>query len=221
VAAALLLTFLLAPLTGCQTGKVVKQREYWDRLLRIDFSGLKPAERLESVRVNMAVPRTWEQMPLQKTALYSHQQWRSPSRLTGVGIAHVRLPLPLGQQMVIWLAKQEYTKRAHDGRLIAEWTDDAGRGWFEAENNKYHVRGYVTVEGFNAWFVYFGHKTGTAPDPAEISLAARCVETIVPDSVKLPPPVTATQFAQPPEAPEGDAPPETPPASRTPTASAS
>ena len=196
--AGLLLLGLLVPLGGgCQAKTKVRERRMMETILSIDFTGLKPAETIEPLHVSVSAPKTWEAMPLVKTPLYSHQQWRSPSRLTGMGIVHARLPLPLGRKMVIWLAKKEYTKRANDGRVIAEWDDDVGRTWFEAENNKYHVRGYVQVEGFAVWFVYYGHKTATAPDPAEISLAARSVETIVPDTFKLPFPVKVPEVATP------------------------
>ena len=194
--AALLLAGLLVPLAGCQTTTKVRERRMIETILNMDFTGLKPPEKIEPLRVSISPPKTWETMPLVKTPVYAHQQWRSPSRLTGVGVAYARLPLPLSRGMVLWLARKEYTKRANDGRVIDQWDDDTGRTWFEGENKKYHVRGYVRVEGFGVWFVYYGHKTGTAPDPAEISLAARCVDTILPDSVKLPFPLRAAEVAE-------------------------
>ena len=166
---------------GCQSAKPVSDRRLIAHRALIDFSGLKPVEYLDGVKVSLGAPRQWEQRPLVSTGLYTHQQWRSPSGNTGVGVAYVRLPLPLGEGMLLWFAKREYTKRANDGRVIGQWRDELGRPWFEAENDKYHVRGFATARGFSAWFVYFGHRTGTPPDPAEISLAARCAETIVPE----------------------------------------
>jgi hypothetical protein len=91
------------------------------------------------------------------------------------------MPWPLGDKAIVWLAKREYTNKANDGRVIREWTDDLGRSWFEAENNKYHVQGYVLTRGFNAWIVYFGYKTGFPPDLPELSIAARAAETFIPD----------------------------------------
>ena len=172
---------LLAFAGGCQTAAPVTNRRLIEHQAMIDFSGLKPPEEVEAVKVSCSVPRQWEVMPLKKTALYSHQQWRSPSTHTGVGVVFVRLPLPLSEHTLLWIAKREYTKASDDGKLIGQWTDELGREWFEAQNNKYHVRGYAMVRGFNAWLVYFGSKTGYPPDLAELGLAARAVETFYPD----------------------------------------
>jgi hypothetical protein len=119
-------------------------------------------------------------MPLQSNALFTHQQWRSPSTHTGVGVVLAHLPLPLSAKMVVWFAKQQYSSEQHDGKVIDEWVDSLGRSWFEAENEKYHLRGYVVVKGFEAWVVYFGYRVHYAPDIAEISLSARSAETAVP-----------------------------------------
>ena len=73
------------------------------------------------------------------------------------------------------------SRRDEQDSADIEWIDDVGRSWFEAENNKYHVQGYVLTRGFNAWIVYFGYKTGYPPDLAELSIAARAAETFVPD----------------------------------------
>ena len=58
-----------------------------------------------------------------------------------------------------------------------------GREWFEAQNNKYHVRDYAVVRGFNAWVVYFGSKPITARR-RRVALAARAVEAFLPDPRK-------------------------------------
>jgi len=176
-AAALLVIPLLA---GCQQTTQVPRQKLIDHIAMIDFTGLKPIEAIDSVKVQAAVPRQWEQLTAQSNALYTHQQWRSPSARTGFGVAHIKLPLPLGTRMIMWLAKREYTKKANDGRIISEWTDDLGRPWFEAENDKYRVRGFVVVNGFHAWVIYFGHKSQLQPDPAELSLAARAATSVVP-----------------------------------------
>ncbi len=181
-AAACAAALIVIPLlVGCQQTQQVPRQKLIDHIAMIDFTGLKPLETVESVKVQAALPRQWEQLDPTSNALYTHQQWRSPSARTGVGVAHVRLPLPLSTRMLLWLAKREYTKKANDGRIISEWTDDLGRPWFEAENDTYRVRGYVIVSGFQAWVIYFGHKSKEPPDPAELSLAARAATSVVPN----------------------------------------
>lgn len=181
VATSAIALLLLLTGTGCQQSGTVSQQRLIEHQALIDFSGLKPVDEIENVRVRAAVPRNWEVMPATGNALYTHQQWKSPTTKTGVGVAHIRMPLPINMGMLMWLAKREYTKKSNDGKILDEWTDDLGRPWFEAENDKYRVRGYVVVDGFQAWVIYFGHKVKMPPDPAELSLAARCAETIVPN----------------------------------------
>lgn len=176
--------------TGCQVKKPEVNRRLIQHQAMVDFSGLKSVETLEEVRVTAAAPRQWTAAPLHKTGMYAHQQWKSPTGRTGVGVAFIRLPLPLNEKAVLWFAKREYTKRSDDGQLLNEWVDDLGRHWFEAENDKYHVRGYAITRGWSAWIVYFGHKINYPPDPAEISLAARACDTIVPQL--NPPPALST-----------------------------
>ena len=173
---------LLACAGGCQTATRATNRRLIEHQALIDFSGLRPAEDLEAVKVSCSVPRQWEALALKKTGLYAHQQWKSPSGHTGIGVVYVRLPIPLSEKTLLWLAKREYTKSSEDGKVIGQWTDDLGREWFEAQNSKYHVRGYALVRGFHAWMVYFGSKTGYPPNVAELGLAARAVETFIPDA---------------------------------------
>lgn len=185
---------------GCQTASPVTNRRLIEHQALIDFSGLKPAETVDAVQATCAIPHNWTALELKKGALYSHQQWKSPSTTSGAGIVHVRLPLPLTEKSILWLAKREYTKKSADGREIRQWTDEVGRAWFEAENKHYHVQGYVLARGFNAWLVYFGYKTGYPPDLAELSIAARFAETVVPSSDKKPRPAKLASGTIPPAA---------------------
>ena len=157
---------------GCQQTSQVTHRRIIEHQAMIDFSGLGSPELIENVNVHAAVPRNWDRLESAANPLYTHQQWRSPSTKTGVGVAHLRLPIPISTGMLLWIAKREYTKRGNDGKILAEWTDELGRPWFDAENNKYRVRGYAMVNGFEAWVIYFGYKSKFPPDPVELSLAA-------------------------------------------------
>lgn len=174
------LLILVSYVGGCQSADQVSGRRLIEHQAFIDFSGLKKDEVVSSVKTTIAAPRQWEDMPLQANPLFTHQQWRSPSTHTGVGVVLAHLPLPLNAKMVVWFAKQQYARDQRDGKVLGEWVDPLGRSWFEAENEKYHLRGFVVVKGFEAWVVYFGYRTHYPPDVAEISLAARSAETAVP-----------------------------------------
>lgn len=186
---------LFGLLAGCQSGPNFSSRRLIEHQALIDFSGLDSAKQFEDLEIAIAAPRRWEALPPKQNPLYIHQQWRSPSGHTGVGVLCAHLPLPLSTSTVVWLAKQEYAKKGKDGNLLGEWTDSLGRSWFEAEDGKYHVRGYVVTRGFRAWIVYFGYRTKYPPDLAEISIAARSAETVVPGAT-APPPTTQPSIAR-------------------------
>src|SRR5439155_10032897 len=101
---------------GCQNAPMLTSS-----LLRhqafIDFSGLKDAQKVDVVKVTAAPPETWDELLPKRTALYTHQQWRSPTRITGVGVAYVRLPIPLPVSTLVWFAKREYSKQKDEGRV--------------------------------------------------------------------------------------------------------
>jgi hypothetical protein len=174
-----------ALLAGCQMAQPLAARRLIQHQSMIDFSGLKPVQSVPAVRCSLSIPDHWTTLPVQEHALYTHQQWKSPSGITGIGVAYLRLPIPLSAKTIVWFAKQEYAKRGPDGKILSEWTDKFNRWWFEAENIRYHVRGYVIVNGREAWIAYSGYKRKYSLEPGELSLAARCMETILPKGVAL------------------------------------
>jgi hypothetical protein len=172
---------LAGTIVGCQMTPGASTEQFIVHRSLLDFAGLKPVEALSHLKVAFAPPANWDRLRVQKNLLYTHQQWRSPSHSTGVGVAYVRLPLPVSATTLVWFAKQEYSKQQSGGRLLSEWTDNLGRCWFEAENQKYHVRGYALCRGRDAWLVYCGYKVKAEPEPAELGLAARALDAVVPD----------------------------------------
>jgi hypothetical protein len=171
---------LLLVSTGCQFQQTVPTVRLIQHQALIEMSGLKDTEVVEQVKVHIAAPQKWETLQPKVTAMYTDMQWRSPSKMTGVGVAYVRMPLPFPASALVWLAKKEYAKKSSDGEVLGTWTDDLGRPWFEAQNSKYHIRGYAVTKGFEAWIIYCGYKREQPPSAAELGVAARALETIVP-----------------------------------------
>ena len=172
----------LSSVTGCQMAQTVSTARLIQHQAMIDPAGLNETAVVEPVKVHIAAPQRWEQLEPRKHSMYTETQWRSPSKMTGVGIAYVRLPLPIPAKTITWLAQKEYAKRADDGKVLGTWEDALGRPWFEAENSKYHIRGYIISKGFEAWILYCGYKTEQPPSASELGVAARSLETIVPTS---------------------------------------
>lgn len=170
----------LSALSGCQMSQTVSTARLIQHQAMIDPTGLAETAVVEPVKVHIAAPQRWEQLEPKRYALYTEMQWRSPSKMTGVGVAYVRLPLPIPARSIAWLAQKEYAKKAADGKILGTWDDSLGRPWFEAENSRYHVRGYIVSKGFDAWIIYCGYKTEQPPSASELGVAARALETIVP-----------------------------------------
>ena len=167
-------------LVGCQSSPVSTTRLIANQS-HLDFDGLQSTRVLDEVRATGAAPRSWTQPPLETNAIYTHEQWRSPTGNTGVGVVFVHLPLPLAPTALLWLAEQHFASMpGRSGRVLGTWTDLLGRSWFTAENPRLHVCGYVITEGPCAWIVYYGYKTNGELHPAEMSVAARSIESIVP-----------------------------------------
>src|SRR5689334_22553256 len=79
---------------GCQNAPLMTSQLIRNQAL-IDFSGLKVAQFVDSVKITAAPPQTWDEVAAKKTPLYTHQQWRSQTHITGLGVAYVKLPIPL------------------------------------------------------------------------------------------------------------------------------
>lgn len=176
----LLVCCCLPAVVGCQLNQTVSAPRLIQHQAMVDPTGLKDAQTIDSVKVHISSPQKWDALKPKSSALYTHQQWRSPSRQTGVGVAYGRLPIPLPAKAIVWLAQSEYTKRDATARLLSSWEDSLGRPWFEAENSKYHIRGYIVTRGFDAWVIYCGYKREQPPSSYELSIAFRALETIVP-----------------------------------------
>jgi hypothetical protein len=173
---------LLMGAAGCSVSSPVATDQLIEHQATVDFHGLESTQQLPAVSVLGAAPRNWTPIAPDSNPFFTHQQWHSPTKNTGVGIVFLHLPLPISESAVLWLAEQHFKSMGEKGRLLGEWTDSLHRSWFEAENSKYRARGYVIMQGANAWIVYLGYKTENGSDTAEINLAARSVETIVPMS---------------------------------------
>jgi hypothetical protein len=174
---------VFAFVSGCQltapTSKALLT-EYRDK---VDESGLALSTAVDPLKINAAFPAGWQALPLQKNALYTHQQWRSPSKRTGVGVTYVRMPLPLSTKTLVWFAMNEAGKKTNNGKIIRQWRDELGREWFEAENDRYHMTGYVMTRGFDAWINYCGYRMQEPMEPMEIQLGNRSLDTVLPLSV--------------------------------------
>jgi len=172
--------FALLLCVGCQSGSISRSKLAASQL-QVKFDGLESTRVLTSVCASGATPRQWTKRPTEKGAIYTHEQWRSPTGVTSVGVVYVHLPLPIGPAAILWLAEQHFAAMPGEtGHVLAAWTDALGRSWFTAQNPKCSICGYIMTEGASAWIVYYGYKLDRGLQPGELSVAARSVTTIIP-----------------------------------------
>jgi len=176
----LVLTVGLFVVAGCQMAPVASNMALVEHRQQVDSSGLVAPEAVEPLKASIAPPAAWQALKIQKTLLYTHQQWRSPSKRTAVGITYIRLPFPVGTSTVAFFAKKEAAKRSITGKLTRNWTDSLGREWFEGETDKYHITGYVLVRGLDAWINYCGYRVKEEKMAGEIELSQRALDTVLP-----------------------------------------
>jgi hypothetical protein len=185
-AAVLLLSLLFAgTLTACQATSPVTARAMVRQRSMLDLSGLNPVETVEQVKASIAVPRQWTEDKAKSGLFYVHQQWRSPSGATTVGVVYLRLPIPLSADTIADMAKKKYTKKGEGGEILAQWIDRFGRHWFEGQNDKYHGRGFVMVDGTTAWAAYVGYERRRPLEPLDLALGERALESVLPRGVLL------------------------------------
>lgn len=175
---------MLAVLTGCAAVPSVSPPRLIASQAMLDFHGLSAVTLYPSLKLDAAVPLSWQQLKPEQMGPLAHRQWRSPTRSTGLGLAYIKLPWPVSPRFLIWVAKMQYAKRTtRDGKpagqLLAEWTDPQGREWFDAEDEKFHVQGYAVTDGFDAWVVYAAYRRSALNWP-ELALANRAVRSALP-----------------------------------------
>src|SRR5580700_6376048 len=81
------LTLLAFVATGCQSGApTVSNRILIAHLPGVDFAGLKPMQSVDTVKADCSLPDKWIPLRLDRNALYTHQQWKSPTGASGAGV---------------------------------------------------------------------------------------------------------------------------------------
>src|SRR5688500_4306841 len=101
---------VFAFVSGCQMAAPAPRALFTEYRDKVKESGLALPMAVDPLKVNLASPAGWQALPLQKSALYTHQQWRSPSKRTGVGVTYVRMPIPLSTKTLVWFAMNEAGK---------------------------------------------------------------------------------------------------------------
>jgi hypothetical protein len=123
----------------------------------------------------------WQPKPLEHFPRSVQRVWVSPTGRTAYGVIHVRLPLPVGPDFVLWRFIADMREMEGDGRLISrERSGGGGEVRFVAENSRYRFNARLHTAGRNAWIIYAGVVRDEPPDAGEFSLAEAARDATVP-----------------------------------------
>lgn len=138
-------------------------------------AGLLAPRAVDTVEAVCAPPAGWMMTPLEKIQGNYHQMWLSPSGHTAYGVIHIDLPLPVGQDFVLWVLMQHMREQQGWARLLSKERDEAGLR-FVAEDPRYIMRGNLRVRGWQAWVIYAGTNRNDPVEDAELKLAEEARE---------------------------------------------
>src|SRR5687767_8498714 len=105
--------------TGCSSASDVNR----SRKVVESKVDLSPGMPLESVQAVCAPPTGWQMEPLKKSDRHNHQIWMSPSRKTAYGVIYMKLPFPVGSNMVLNAYLREMKKSEGAAKLVKEEHD--------------------------------------------------------------------------------------------------
>ena len=170
---------------GCQGGHPVAHPT---SLPAAQLRGLEPLTPVESVVALCDPPLNWKPDPLEKDSRHTHQVWISPSGKTAYGVIHFGLPLPVGQNIVLWQFVREMRNTTGKADLLEKQNDPGLPGIrFVVENDTYLMRVNLIVEGFDGWAIYAGTMVTKPVADDELGLAQRARDNTVVGLPQSPP----------------------------------
>jgi hypothetical protein len=136
--------------------------------------GLNEPTYLSTVIATCSAPIGWQAQPLKENSRHTHQVWVSPSGMTAYGVVHFKLPWPLGPDLALSGFISAMRKSEGDAELVEKHTDRRGIA-FVADGGRYHMRGQLIVQGWEAWTIYSATLRGKPIVPDELKLAELAV----------------------------------------------
>lgn len=171
VFARVVLLLVVPVLTGCRSNDPVTQASVEGELRGLHGDA--------DVRAQCRPPVAWQPKPLEHFPRSVQRVWVSPTGRTAYGVIHIRLPFPVGPDLVLWRFIADMREMEGDGRLISR-ERSGGEVRFVAENTRYCFNARLHTSGRNAWIIYAGVGRDEAPNANEFSLAECARDATVP-----------------------------------------
>ena len=140
---------------GCAKHRSINARSTIGPAEYYQTVGLTQPVPLAIVVAQVAPPLGWRAEPLKQSERHTHQVWLSPTGKTAYGVMHIKLPLPVGVNLVHWEFLREMQKREGDAVELSHQADPALPGLrFVCEGGRYRLRVNLIVRGFEGWAIY-------------------------------------------------------------------
>lgn len=125
-------------------------------------------------------PEGWTPRPTPASSRAQQIVWFSPSGETTYGVIYIPLPLPLGEQLVLWGFLGEMRQREKQAVLREKSFDRAADALrFVAEMPTYTMHGKLVVHGTSSWVMFASTANGRPIEQDKFMEARKAREATV------------------------------------------
>jgi hypothetical protein len=128
----------------------------------------------------IALPASWGEEPEKHGDTHTDAEWQSPTHHTVFGAVYIDAPPMVPGKSIEKDVKKNYVKRQPDGHITSEWTDSAGRNWFQVDASGTHTKAFVIAHGHRAWFVYYRYDNSGPSPRHEVDVADHAINEVQP-----------------------------------------
>ena len=145
-----------------------------------DVPGLKPLEHRKDLEALVDPPLGWRPDDIKQNARHVHQVWLSPSGNTAYGVIVMKLPWPVGPDLLLWAFLDRMKDTDGQAQVLVKQKDDKLPGFHLVLNgNQYCLRCNLIVHNWRAWAVYAGTVRSAPIFQDELELAEKARDDTV------------------------------------------
>ena len=145
-----------------------------------DVPGLTPLELRKDLEAWVDPPIGWRADDIKENARHVHQVWLSPSGDTAYGVIAMKLPWPVGPDLLLWAFLDRMKQTEGQAQVLVKQRDDKLPGYhLVLDGNHYCLRCTLTVHDWRAWAVYAGTVRSAPILQNELELAEKARDDTV------------------------------------------
>jgi hypothetical protein len=142
--------------------------------------GLTPLELRSDLEALVDPPIGWRADEIKQNARHVHQVWLSPSGKTAYGVILMKLPWPVGPDLLLWGFLDRMKQTEGQAQVLAKQKDEKLPGYRLVLNgDHYCLRCTLIVHDWRAWAVYAGTVRSAPILQSELELAEKARDDTV------------------------------------------